>query len=394
MKQNDKIKLRTWINKGWVENENDINNMHKDLFKHIDKEYDNIDTKKTHVIALVNILRNLKNDSIADKYSEVAIQLQNESSENKKNNKQLTESRIINPIDYEKISSLYNKLREKFDKGSISDSDHMLLVILALNTLMPPIRSEYTNMPIVTPDSKTDTGNLMVKAGKKKPWYIILNDFKTVKSFGKQKLEIPNKLKNFLSESLKKMPRSYLVSKVDNPNEPIGYPIFLRMVQKSLGGGTGSDVFRSSYITEFMKQRPTMSEREELAKKMLHSLESQGLHYVKVDEDKPKAKLLDPTNIKSVNEEKGGSLDIEKLKKDRAQVLLERNEKRKEYRREYYNKNKQMLQEKQRDLFDVKKNDINRRRIIQKIEESKLTGIPYNPKIETLQKYNIKLEDL
>jgi len=395
MKTNDGIKARTWMNKGWIDDDTEetVVNSHQNLFKYIDGEYQNLDTRKTHLTALVNILRSQDMDDVADKYSKIAVDIHNKTSADKKDNRQMTLSRIRNPVDYNKISELYNKLRKQFDEGTISPYNHVLLTILAVNVLMPPIRSETVDMAIVSPDSDTKNGNLLVKAGKKKPWHLILNDFKTVKSFGKQKIELPVKLKAFLIESLKKMPRSYLVSKPNDPTSPLGYPSFLRMVQKALGEGTGSDVFRSAYISEFMKQNPTMSEREGLAKKMLHSVESQQQHYVKVDDDKPPAKLLDP--VKSDKEpERGGSVDsvdVEKLTKDRAEVLKERNDKRRQYRRDYYAKNKETLQAKQRETFESKKDDVNRRRILQKIEESKITGIPYNPKQSTLDKYGIHL---
>jgi hypothetical protein len=296
-------------------------------------------------------------------------------------------------------------MRQKFDQGTIDKEEHTLLIILALNVLQPPIRSEYTDMRVVYESETRDpTKNYLVKTGvkSKKPWAYLLNDYKTVKTYGIQRIVIERPLQQFLTKSFKLLPRDYVLSSRDDPASALGYGAFRGLTQKYLGDGAGVDQFRSSYVSKFLEQHPSEAEKEALAKRMLTSTDQINLSYRKLDDSKPAATLPSPKSGGAVvekvpalvptNDENKPTVDD--LKAKRVQIAQARSQARRLYRLRYYEANAERLKAKQRGSFDRNKNDIYRKRIIGQLIDSKLAGVPYNIRQSTLQKYSITDKDL
>eukprot|EP00732_Lithocolla_globosa_P001582 Lithocolla_globosa_v1_NODE_808_length_3237_cov_9.760876.p2 type:complete len:160 gc:universal NODE_808_length_3237_cov_9.760876:340-819(+) len=155
-KSTDLSKLSTWKNKGWLDTAtaHDVVVNHDSLLESINDTYSNINTKGTHLISLVNILRSENKNNLADMNREKAVELLKETQDALKENKLSNEARIINPVKYEDLVKKYNELLKLFESGDISIKQHILLISLSLIVLQAPIRSEYVDMEIVFSDDK------------------------------------------------------------------------------------------------------------------------------------------------------------------------------------------------------------------------------------------------
>eukprot|EP00732_Lithocolla_globosa_P002089 Lithocolla_globosa_v1_NODE_1254_length_2729_cov_194.569933.p1 type:complete len:325 gc:universal NODE_1254_length_2729_cov_194.569933:878-1852(+) len=303
-----------------------------------------------------------------------------------------------------KIFLKSNRLKPSFDSAKISIKDHMLIVALALNILQPPLRSETANMEVIYRDDKIEENkNYLIKSGSKskKPWEFFLQDYKTVKASGEQRLEIRPELKSFLVKSFKILPRKYVLVKPSDINQPLLYRNWLTMIQDSLGPSTGIDTMRSAYVSQYLKGNPSQKEVEGLARMMLTSSEQLLSTYNKHDDKKP-VSLPNPDKVaeKSVDnsgqEQKGTGSDslIEDLRKARVIKIAVQLDKRKEYQRDYYLKNKEKILNRSKTNAKENKEAIYRQRVVDNIKTSRQLGGSYNVRESTLKKYNITSDDL
>jgi hypothetical protein len=220
-------------------------------------------------------------------------------------------------------------------------------------------------------------------------------DFKNVASFGVTDITLQKPYVQFLKKSLAVWPREWLMSSLKDDG-PLGYDLYRTLSNEMFGEGVSVDVYRSIYITKYLEGNPTIKEREKLAKMMLHTIESQSLFYRKVDEEKEAVELPLPNAVKKevrkeVAEEvkQGSGLNVEALKKIRAERVAERRGKKKEYSKEYYQKNGSRIREQQADNFQARKHDVYRRRIINQVRDELAAGITPTVRLSTLERYNV-----
>ena len=244
--------------------------------------------------------------------------------------------------------------------------EHYKYLALSLLTYQPPLRTSfYTSAMFATKskDMASDKNYIwLVTQGRRRCYFIVNQDkASNYKEYAKNKnlseIEIQDKkLVDIIYDSFEKYPRSYLFQTGSNPISQKTFLSFLR----DITGLTGLtvDIMRSSYVTFFYDENKTFKKREDLSKQMRHSHYTASKNYLKVF---PKPAF----------EEK--DLEIEHLRKENdllQQKILDLEEKVRSY-------------EPDDRLFRKRRQDV-------LYTLNKKQG---NPKEDTLQKYNIKLDE-
>ena len=159
-------------------------------------------------------------------------------------------------------------------KEHLSDEDHLLYL---LYTQMPPLRADFCNLRILTRNKTGITGNYIII--NKKKHTLVLQDYKTAKTFGKREFALPelvveqlNRLFRDLYEDV--VPNSIL-NMTENALSKRVSSIFERLTSASgYKGGLKSmsiNLLRHSFVKQFLAVPRTILEKEQMALRMLHS---------------------------------------------------------------------------------------------------------------------------
>jgi len=161
-----------------------------------------------------------------------------------------TETQEENWVDKDQMMKLYDTLRKNanilYKKSKLTQADLQdiqLFIILSLFSgfFVPPRRSkDYVKMKIRNVDTKTD--NYIDKNE------FIFNDYKTAKTYGQQKLEIPKALKTIINKWAKYNPTDYLL--FDTSLNPLSSVKLNQRLNKLFGKKAGVNQMRKTYLTE------------------------------------------------------------------------------------------------------------------------------------------------
>lgn len=229
---------------------------------------------------------NKKYERYAKMYSQAGYDLmlinRESENENKQDEKEMLNYRdhnyfvnILNNIDYESIKTL---------------TSHYQYLLLNLLTYQPPIRTNfYLTAQFIKSKKDNDKIHNFIsidKRGKLKIYYIVNKDkvtntktYNMNKELSKIKIE-DEKLCKLINESYEKYPRKYLF---EINEKPITQPTFLNWLRKiTLVDNINNDIMRSSYINWFYSTNKNMTEKENLAHQMRHSVETAQRNYLKI----------------------------------------------------------------------------------------------------------------
>jgi hypothetical protein len=263
--------FKQWKNKGLIAQPNtkDIAKAHKKISEYIETTYSNINTKKLQFQALTCALKTENKVSLAEKYSKISVGYAQKHDE-KNGTNEVHATRQKHYKTYEELI----QIRDDLEKKKRSFNEEMMYVFLAFNTLQPPKRAEIADMRM---GKGTDKENYI--DGNK----LHMNDFKTVKSHGKQVFDLPKNLVQIIKQSLKDYPREYLLSKSEKENDkPMGYKNLWNLLYSYLGKGQSIDSVRSAYVSKYWNSM-TYNEQERLAKDMLTSFKMLASTYRKLE---------------------------------------------------------------------------------------------------------------
>jgi len=186
---------------------------------------------------------------------------------NAKSKKQtLPETKLAEMMEWPDVLALEEKA-----KKDLSAEDYL---IYSLYTKMPPLRADFVSLSIYPRFAKTRPGNYIVSSKDEKKWRLVLNNYKTSKTFGQQSLSLPTSIVALLKDK----------TDAPNPTPPRwGTNALLVMTENNLGKRVTAifeklcdkkmsiNLLRHSYIKHFLSTKRTIVEREALALKMLHS---------------------------------------------------------------------------------------------------------------------------
>lgn len=229
----------------------------------------NRNTKKTMLALLVALTDN-------DQYRKAMVQLAEETkAETEKQEK--TDKQKANWLEWNEVVDHYNFLYKKamplWKKSSLTAKERdelMDVVILSLYVLLPPRRStDYVKLKVRHANPTTD--NTIVKNK------LVFNEYKTDKTYGRQEVKLPPKLKTLLTKWMNKHDNDYLL--FDRQGRPLtNSKLTLRMNKIFNGKKISSSMLRHIWISEKFKNAPTLKEMKETAEQMGHSVEEQQLY--------------------------------------------------------------------------------------------------------------------
>jgi hypothetical protein len=145
-------------------------------------------------------------------------------------------------------------------------------VILALYTLMPPVRLDYGEMKIVPVEPSEPVGNYLVWSAQHKTPYFYFSDYKTFKVYGVMKIQLRPALIEVLEEWLA-YPTQYLLE--DRSGNPLGSVMLGQLIistfHKHCGKKVGVSMLRHSYISHIRAKELPIKKSDALAHQMMHS---------------------------------------------------------------------------------------------------------------------------
>lgn len=183
-------------------------------------------------------------------------------------------------ISYNELIKIRNKLKE----GTLPR------LLLFMYTEIPPVRSDYYKTKIYKKKPDNDESNYIVMV--KKP-YLVLNKYKTAKTYKSIVIDIPNDLKKEIEISLEKYPREYLFVSTRNLEPFDKENTFNKWANRTLKSivnkeGFNLTMLRHIYISreDLKLNQKTTLEREIIAAKMGHSVPMQmGYQWLKEIEE-------------------------------------------------------------------------------------------------------------
>ena len=171
--------------------------------------------------------------------------------------------------------------------------DIMEHLTLSLYSQMAPCRNELADLEIIN----GETGNPFVTYPKNYilcpnpeerpvPRYILhLSDYKTSDTYHQTVRSLPACVNQDVYDSLRLWNRKYLICKLRDGERPMGRDYFSGFFsdinQRHFGNKAGSTNARKSYATLKFGKDASYAKRAELARDMMHSVNTQTAHYIK-----------------------------------------------------------------------------------------------------------------
>ncbi len=211
--------------------------------------------RKTVLSALVVITdnkdyRDLMLDDIKEYNKEEAKQKKTEAQEDN----------WVNKYDLDKLNNiLWKNAKLLYQKDNKTQSDYQQIqdyIILSLygGFYIPPRRSkDYVNLKIKNIDHNENY------IDKKE---FVFNNYKTAKTYGEQRVEIPKELKTILNKWIKVNPTDYLL--FDSSFKPLSNVKLNQRLNKLFGKKVGVNQMRKTYLSE--KYGDLIDKKNELAK--------------------------------------------------------------------------------------------------------------------------------
>ena len=284
--------------------------MKNDIIESLDflKDYDNViktleeknkNTMKNYLVAVVIILQSntKKYNDLIEKYQEKIKKLQDSINDtyddNEKSNKQNK-----NWVDYNEILKLLRKMKKDtkhllekpIDELSNKEKDliqQYLVHYLYSGKAFPIVRNDFAEMKIVNEDDELDDDKNYFVIRKNGLPYFQLNQFKTAKYKGEQKIIIKDlELRKLINKWAKINNTGYLLINIttNTPMTANGISKYLNKIyKKHFDKVISTSLLRSIYITNKYNDNLSQKQKKELAEDMQHSKDIAEKVYNKID---------------------------------------------------------------------------------------------------------------
>jgi len=195
-----------------------------------------------------------------------------------------SESVKENWVERDELEKIYSFLRNEYNllskKGSLKSHDYQRMVDYILLSLLggfyiPPRRSkDYVNFKIKNIDKNVD--NYMNKNE------LVFNSYKTAKTYGTQKVEIPKELKSILNKWIKINPTDYLL--FDSEFNQLNNVKLNQRLNKLFDKKASVNALRKSYLSDKFGDMIEMKNELDKTMNKMGSSRSQENIYIKKKE--------------------------------------------------------------------------------------------------------------
>jgi len=289
-------KLHKMVNgKGDIQNLDFLDNFDK-VMKILNENYKDT-TKKNYLVAIVNLIKNIKGKELNEKYNAEMMKLNDLVQKNYDKNKK-NENQKKNWIEYEEVLKLvkkYKKDTERLFTKPIEDLTNKqkdliqqyLVLYLYSGIPFPPLRNDFSNMKIVNRDFKREEDkNYFVVQSRDFPFFE-LNEYKTSKKSGKKIIPVKDKeLRRIIHKWVKLSKNDTLLINPQSgtPMTENGLTKYLQKIfMNNLDKSISSSLLRSIYIShKYDNKKMTIEDKKELAEDMLHSKNMSETVYNKI----------------------------------------------------------------------------------------------------------------
>ena len=253
------------------EHENNINYIRQSA------RFANCETRKGYINTLLHFSKQYPDSYKA--YHEYFQEVKEECNKRAKEQK-LPPARQEKYLTKDELIEAYNTCLGNYLASGNNYYDHL---ILALYIVQPPVRADYAGMKCLKPDSvehflsvDKQSNFAVIDEKSYKNSYFIFQTYKTAKTYGIAKIEMEHPVWEILKEhAYDKRHSEVLPSWYDSKT-------LAREVSNILFRYTGKEcsigLIRHAWVFDLYKTNPTIKQKEDLAKKMLHSVAVQELY--------------------------------------------------------------------------------------------------------------------
>jgi hypothetical protein len=236
---------------------------------YLQENYTKYNTRKSFLSAIYSTY---EDSATIPKIYKDAMKKEFELQKVKEESQELTPEQDANYLSWKDITAVQKQLASKKDK---TNTEWLEYLVVSLYTLTSPVRADYGVMKIVKSGKDKSKFNLFVNI--KKP-YFIFRDYKTAERYGQVKVLAPKPLVKVITEwfeYINQIPE-YLLG---NTYNPIVLSNFIRRTfKKYTDKSVGINLIRHAYITEYFPTLKTIKDKKEVARRMMHSKNTQELY--------------------------------------------------------------------------------------------------------------------
>jgi hypothetical protein len=163
-------------------------------------------------------------------------------------------------------------LNDLVNKQNQSDINIIDKLLLAMYTLIPPVRADYYATHIIKEGETPKTDNYIIL--KKDSAELIIRKYKTSRKHGEiRHPTLPNELYTIIINSLDKYPRQYLFEKNGIPFTPNGFSKWSSTtLQKLFSVELTLTMIRHIYVSSLDLSKMTVEEKKNIGKLMGHTI--------------------------------------------------------------------------------------------------------------------------
>jgi hypothetical protein len=356
-----------------------------------------------------------------DKYKDVAKTIFQHSRaiqervEKIRDDQQLTESEKNNFVCEEDIVHTRDGLIAQWNNNKGDKKLHMKMLILALNTYIPPLRLDMLDMEYYDKDIEPPEDNINYLWKHNNRYMIVMNYDKIENKRKKAGLDreildlsINNKFMNgkmcseLLDMSFDILPRKYVLIAVTRNNKPLSQGSYDSYLKTMFKKNVRQNILRKAYVNKYHadKAKLSLNEKKLLAKYMRHSYTIAQQSYRKLEvAELCKDTVIKPIKIKKKQQsikkmfKKMAIIDeIEEVKTDGIEEVKAVEKEPfdiKKWNKKYQDEHRDKYKQNSKDYYEKNKDDKNRKKIIRYINGAE-DRIPTN---QSIDKYDLKFEN-
>jgi len=163
-------------------------------------------------------------------------------------------------------------LHDLVNKRDQPDIDISSKLLLAIYTMIPPVRADYYATQIIKDDETPETDNyIILKNGYAE---LVIRKYKTSRKHGEiRHPKLPNELYALILKSLQEHPRKYLFEKNEKPYTPNGFCKWSSAtLEKLFDVEITLTMIRHIYISSLDLAKMTVDEKKNIGKLMGHTI--------------------------------------------------------------------------------------------------------------------------